>query len=404
MPGAKGGLQKLLGQIEGAFRVPGAAAAKVLPFTTFGVQREPNRQEDPTITSSRLPAKTDPGDPTAAGPFASIFDLRSFGFWLRLLLGAATVGKAVTKQPTNVTGVTIHSASADATSGNGTLTWTLIGTTLKWKVQAGADGPAINVGAGGDFTLESNGGGKSIFVTVVAAGLPVGNQNDADINVSATLKAHSFPVNSAADLPSALFEIQNPDINKYYRTVGGKLNELSWDPLAKDQNISGSIIAGAETVENAAWDGAPTSYAKTRACSAKGRVWDGSGAGLGIIVGATVEANNNMTGYPCLDGEEGFGYIDQGDCVLGGNLRSVFDGASAYALARASTQTRIRLEHGAIEGADLFRLIIDHSHCELMEAGPERTGKSGLYVTNRWRANAGATSPKVVLINDVAAY
>lgn len=405
MPGAKGALQRWLLQKEVVFRTAPAPAAKVMPFTTYGVERDPRRQENPTITSSPLPAKTDEGDPIVAGPFTSIFDLRSIGNLLQLLLGAPITGKAVTVQPVNVTGVTIHSASADCAAGNGTLTFTAAGTTATWTPQGGTAGAPVNIGAGGDFTLLGGGGGQSISITVVAAALPVGNQNDANLNVSGTLKAHAFPVNGV-DRPSALSEIQNPDIAKFYRSLGCKLNELSWDPLANDQNLSGSFIAALEVdpVPVAAFDGAPTSYAYVRACSAKGKIWDGNGVTLGTIVGASAAANNNMTGYACADGLPGYGYIDQGDLVLSGTLRSVFDGASAYAMARAGTSTRLRIEHGAPVGADLFALNLDLPDVELTEKGPERTGKSGLYTTNNWRVHAGATLPKITLVNDVAAY
>lgn len=406
MPGAKGGLQRLILQTEDVFRTaPAAPAAKVIPFTTWGVEREPHRQQNQTVTSSPLPAKSDAGDPIVAGPFTSIFDLRSIGNWLKHLLGAATVGKAVTVQPTNVTGVTVHYASNDCTSGNGTLTYTAAGTSLTWTPQGGAAGAAQNIGAGGDFLMLGGGGGKSVLITVVAASLPVGNQNDANINVSATLKAHAFPVNGA-DRLSALCELGDPDIAKFFRSLGSKVNRLGWNPLENDQNLSGDIIAAVEVdpIPGAAFDANPTAYAAVRACSAKGKIWDGVGAALGIIVGASVEANNNMTGYPCGDGLEGYGYIDQGDLVISGSIRSVFDGAGAYALARAGTSTRLRLEHGAPVGIDIFRLTLDHSYCELMEKAPQRTGKAALYVENAWKFHDGATMPKVVLVNDVAAY
>jgi hypothetical protein len=405
MPQARGANQRLLLQKEVTFRTAPAPAAKVIPFTTWGLDRAPMRQENNTIDASPLPAKTDPGDPTAAGPFTSILDLRSIGNWLQLAIGVPVTGKAVTVQPTNVTGVTIHYASADCTSGNGTLTFTLTGTTLAWTPQGGAIGTAVNVGAGGDFTLQGGGGGKSIFITVAAASLPVGNQNDANITVHASLKAHAFPVTNDIR-PSALAEMQNPDVGKYFRWLGVKANKLSWDVLNNDQNISGELIAGLEVdpVPVAVFDAAPTSYTYIRGCSGKGRVWDGAGSGLGQVSGATVELDNQMTGIPLADAEEGYGIIDQGDLLLSGSLRCVFDGASAWAAARNNTSTRLRLETGAVVGADLYRLVIDHSHCEIFEAGPERQGKSGLYVPLTWRAHRGATLPKVVLINDVAAY
>jgi hypothetical protein len=405
MAQARGAAQRLLLQKETSFRTVGAPAAKLMPFTEWGVARQPNRQENNTIDASPLPAKRDTGDPTSAGPFKTILDLRSCGNWLQLALGVPTVGKAVTTQPVNVTGVTVHHASSDCTSGNGTLTWAIAGTTLGWTPASGTIGTLVNVGAGGDFTLLGGGGGKSILVTVVAALLPAGNQNDATIAVHATLKAHIFPVDNTIR-PSALAEMQNPDVTKYFRWDGFKVNKLAWDILSNDQDLSGESIVGAEVdpVPTATFDGAPTSYSYARACSAKGKVWDGSAATIGDIAGATWSLDNQMVGVPLAEGLEGYGLIDQGDLLLSGNLNCVFDGAAAWALARANTSTRMRMESACIVGADTFKLVFDIPNVELDEAAPARTGKSGLYVPITWRAHRGTYLPKIYLVNDVAAF
>lgn len=402
MPDARGAVIRLLTQRELAFRTAPAAAARVLPFTSWGVQRDPRRQANPTLNGTRLPTKSDLGDAIVGGPFSSILDLRSIGNWLMYAFGVPASGKAVTSQPVNVTGVTVQHASADCTAGLGTLAFLVAGTTLAWTPQGGAAGAPVNVGAGGNFTLEGGGGGKSIRVTVVAALLPVGNQNDANINVSATLKAHVFPVN-AAELPSALFEAQHPDVPKYYRTLGGKVGSLAWDILGNEQNVSGSIVAAVETGENAAFDANPTAYAHVRACAGKGRINDGA-AGLGKVVEGSVELANNLTGYPYAEGEEGYGCIDEGEQVISGTLRTKFDTAGAYALARAGTSTRLRLESAAPVGADTFKLVIDALNVELAEAAPPKEGKSGLFVANRFTVHHGTSSPEIYLVNDVAAY
>ena len=402
MPQARGALVRLLFQRELAFRTAPAVAAKVLPHTSWGVKRDPQRQANPTINQTRLPSKTDQGDPIVGGPFTSILDLRSIGNWLMLAFGVPSAGKAVTKQPTNVTGVTIHYASADCTAGNGTLAYTAAGTTATWAPQGGVAGAPVNIGAGGNFTLEAGGGGKSIRITALAGSLPVGNVNDADINVSANLKAHSFPLNTDA-LPSALFEAQHSDLVKFYRTLGGKLGQFSWDVLANEQNVSGNVMAAVETEEVAAFDAAPTAYAAVRACSGKARIDDG-GAALGKVVGGNVDVANNLTGYPAADALEGYGCIDEGEQMISGTIRTLFDSAGAYALARAGTSTRLHLESAAAVGADIFKLVIDALNVELFEDAPPKEGKSGLFVTNRWQIHQGTHAPEIYLVNDVAAY
>ncbi len=403
MPFGRGALVRLLFQRELVYRTPPAAAAKVLPHTSWGVERDARRQANATVNGSRLASKTDAGDPVVGGPFSSILDLRSIGNWLMLAFGVPTAGKAVTKQPTNVTGVTVHYASGDCTAGDGTLAYVAAATTLAWNAQGALAGAAVDVSAGGNFTLESQGGGKSIRITVVADLLPVGNQNDADIAVSNTLKAHSFLV-TTDELPSALFEAQHSDLAKYYRTVGAKLGSLSLgDLLANEQNISGQLIAAAETEEVAAFDANPTAYAAVRACAGKGRVNDGA-AGLGKVIEATCEINENLAGYPEADGLDGYGCIDEGELMISGQIRTKFDSAGAYALARAGTSTRLHLESGAVVGADIFKLVIDALNVELTEKAPPKEGKSGLFVTNGWRVHYGTYVPEIYLINDVAAY
>lgn len=404
MPQGKGALLRVLQQFEAVFRTAPAAAAFVMPFTTYGVERAPNRQQNNTVNQSALGNKSDKGDPTVAGPIASILELRSVGRWLKGALGAPVTGKAVTSQPVNVTGLTVHYASADCTAGNGTLTYTAIGTTITWTPQGGAAGAPVNIGAGGNFTLLGGGGGKSVRITVVAASLPVGDQIDAAIVVSATLKAHAFPINAAVR-PSMLLEAQSSDLVKYYRTLGAMVNTLGWDVLNNDQNLSLGIIAAVEVepVPGAAFDANPTAYGWVRACSGRGRINDGA-TGLGTIVSGNIQLNNNMTPYQCADGLEGAGFIDNGELMIGGSIRSVFDGAGAYALARAGTSTRIRMESGVLVGADEFKLVLDALDAELTEKAPPREGKSGLFVEQDWKLHLGTYAPELYLVNDVAAY
>lgn len=401
MAQARGPLIRLLLQHEATFRTAPSPAAVVIPFTSWDVKRTPNRQQNNTVNQHALRNKSDAGDPVVGGPFESILDLRSIGHWIKLLLGAPTAGKAVTTQPVNVTGVTVHHASNDCTTGLGTLEFTAVGTTLEWTPQGGTSGTPVDVSAGGNFTLLGGGGGKSVRVTVTAAGLPVGNESDPTIDVSSTLKAHVFPINTA-QRPSALVEAQHSDLVKFYRTLGLKLGELGWDVLGNEQNIRGTLMGAVETEEGSPFDANPTIISAVRACSGKGVVTDGS-TGLGTVVGGSVSINNNLTGYPCADGLEGYGLIDNGELAIGGSIRTVFDSLGAYEKARDGTSTRLRLESGAPVGADTFKLVADMGTVELVENAPQKGGRSGLFADLQWMAHKGV-DPEIYLINDVAAY
>lgn len=87
------------------------------------------------------------------------------------------------KQPTNITGVRLSNTalaiSAQLIPGVHSLAYTASGTLL-----AVDGGTGVNVGAGGTFTLTAP-NGTTVKAIVTAASLPVGDQSDADILVTA---------------------------------------------------------------------------------------------------------------------------------------------------------------------------------------------------------------------------
>lgn len=407
MTQAKGALMQLLAQRETTYRAaPSPVDALQLPFTRWNVGRDPGKVRDPSINGSPLPGKTGCGDATVQGSAECILDLRSIGFWLALALGVPTsTNKAVTKQPTNITGVTIHYAQASAGAGDGTLAYANTGKTLTWTDQGGTAGTPVDVTAGGRFTLPAGTASHGIVVDVAAADLPGADQTDSDIAVSATLKAHVFPID-LNDRPSALIELGHPDIARFYRTSGCKLNKIAYDIMAKEQNVSLDLIAGGETEETSAWDASPTVRDAVRACGHGGSIW-GAGS-LGQITGGTFSLDNGMQGKKVLTSppQEGYGLIMQGELTLSGSVQAVFDGASAYALARAGTSTRLRIGSSAQSGSDVFSLTLDMPNVEFVEKIIPKEGKSGLYASLDWMAHRDAAGnlPLVVLVNDVAGY
>lgn len=404
---AKGASMQLLLQKEPSYRTPPASPDAVrLPFIKWGVGRDPRRQEDPSINNSPLPGKPGAGDAVSAGSASAILDLRSIGFWLSLLLGAPVTHKAVTVQPKNVTGVTVNYAETACPSGAGTLSFTASGKALTWAAQ-GDSGPgaAVDVSAGGYFLLPSGTAGKGLHVTVSASALPAADKADADVAVSATLKAHVFPI-TLDERMSALAELGHSDIGKYYRTSGVKLNKLSFDVSALQQNIDLELIGGEETESDIAWDAAPTAYNSVRACGSGGYISNGVDATLGSLTGGSLTVENGMEGKELIDGREGYGLVTQGDVKISGSVKAVFDSQGAFALARAGTSTRLRVGSSAVVGADTFALWWDMPHVDFGDKPMTKEGKSGLFVDTDWTAHSVASGelPLVLLINDVPAY
>ncbi|HQS59966.1 MAG: hypothetical protein B7Y56_03415 [Gallionellales bacterium 35-53-114] len=314
MPQARGELTKLLFQYQTAARTAPAPAAKVLPFTSYSIGRDPKRQANGTMNNSPLGNKTDPGNPIVPGQLQSIFDLRTIGYLLKLLLG----------QP----------------------------------VTTGA-GPYV----------------------------------------------HTFPVN-LDDRPYALLELAQYDISKFNRTLDAHLNKLAWDVTNNDQNITADFLAGEEIdpIPTVVFDAAPTSVVSFRACSASGVISDGAGSTLGQVVDGKIEINNNMAPLELANGVPGYSIFPVGELMFSGSIKCVFDGASAWELARAGTSTRLKMVSAATIGANTFSLAVDMPYVELMEKTVPKAGRSGLFAELSWKAVTGATLPTVVLTNDVVSY
>lgn len=85
---ARGELTRLMLQFQTAARTaPVTPTGKVIPFTNYGLGRDPKRQANHSLNNSPLANRSDEGSPIVAGPLESIFDLRTIGYLLKLLLG-----------------------------------------------------------------------------------------------------------------------------------------------------------------------------------------------------------------------------------------------------------------------------------------------------------------------------
>lgn len=104
---ARGELTKLILQFQTAARTaPVTPAGKVIPFTNYGLGRDPKRQDNPSLNNSPLANRSDAGNPLVSGPLESIFDLRTIGYLLKLLLGQPVTtgaGPYVHTFPVNLT-------------------------------------------------------------------------------------------------------------------------------------------------------------------------------------------------------------------------------------------------------------------------------------------------------------
>lgn len=117
------------------------------------------------------------GDIQVEGHREGVFEFNASGMTIAdvnedaYIVDDNTVGKSISAQPVNVTGVLLTRIS---TSRGGTyaLAYTNTGTTLGW-----GGGSAIDVSGSGDFTLTAT-DGSQILATVTAGSLPGTDQSD----------------------------------------------------------------------------------------------------------------------------------------------------------------------------------------------------------------------------------
>jgi hypothetical protein len=225
------------------------------------------------------------------------------------------------------------------------------------------------------------------------------------VTTGTTLKTHTFPFD-LAERPYALMELQHSDISKYFRFLDCHCSKLSWDIKNNEQLISASILAGEEVdpVPGTAFDATPTTLSGFRANSGSGVISNGVDGALGQIAGGNIEITTVIKPEELANGQDGYSTFIPEAISISGKIKCLFDGASAYDLARNGTSTRLKLVTAATIGANTFDLIVDMPYVELTEVPLSRKGKGVIMVEFAFKAHDGTTLPTIVLRNDVAAY
>ncbi len=216
---------------------------------------------------------------------------------------------------------------------------------------------------------------------------------------------HTWTLGMAAR-PSALLELGYINASKYPRWLGAMLNTLSWDIKEADQSISMEFLAGEEVTPEptAAFDAAPTSYAKNRACSKGGEVYDVQGAStLGRVSKASIKIGNDFEGQNVADGKEGFGEILLGQPTIDGSVTVLFDdGTNIFDYGRDHTSKPMTLISRNDDDSASLKLVLPA--VEFDEAKHKISTSKGLLVDTNWRAHADTTAPTLVLTNGISGY
>lgn len=206
--------------------------------------------------------------------------------------------------------------------------------------------------------------------------------------------------------PSALMELGYLSAGKYPRWLGVMLNSLSWDIKEAEQSMSLELLAGIEVTPEPTtpWDTAPTEYAKARAVSKRGEVYDVAGGNtLGRVTKASIKIANDLEGQPIADGTDGFGEILLGQPTIEGSVSVLFgDGVSVFDYGRDHTSRPMTLISASEGGSET--LTVSLPAVEFDEIKHQIATSKGLVVETNWRAHADASAPTITLVNGISGY
>lgn len=231
----------------------------------------------------------------------------------------------------------------------------------------------------------------------------------APVTTGAGPYTHVFTLD-LAPRPSALLELRlGPATGyRYERYLGMVLNELGWNVMEADQSFTTGLIGAVQVKPRpvAAYDAAPAArYAKSRACTKRGAIYDVDGAStLGEITKGAVTLTNDLEGQKIADGQEGFGCVLLGQPRLSGTLTALFAPGSVVDAAFAHSSKKLVMVSKNAAGTHSLTLTVPNVEFDR----PKTTVKTskGLVMDLNWRAHHvdGADPVTISLTNAVPNY
>lgn len=324
----------------------GVTVGELAYIRSFGLAGTIARILDETLSGFRGLPQSIVGNKDVSGPVVATVAAQSICKWLKHLFGTVTAYRPV--GTTTITGVTPVRAGVTATTGNGTLTFLIAGTTLAWTPPSGTIGTAVNISAGGRFTLTAGGGGASLIVDVVAANIPVGNSTDAAVAVYATTEYEQ--VFTPGALPTGLLlELNNGTkitaANRWLRYLGCRIGGAKF--TFKDSGyIDASFDLKGANFNNdsgVALDASLDDYGHSGFSMFSAAILEG-GAAIANVTQAVVDYSNELDDSSYVIGGAGVrAELPESFFKVGGSVEALFSSPALLNKAIAGTETALRI-------------------------------------------------------------
>lgn len=419
--------------MAGAFSATGyggvpASGFRRLPFVTSNLGEEQGLIDSDLLGYGRDPQEVGDDVINDEGSVVVPVDLRNFGWWLKLFMGApvTSTGSAATgalvfsAQPVTLSTVTINATAVTLTTGTPTAGQVKIGATLAETVanlvyflnasadvnispatySASLDGSTVNIvhdtigTAGNAFTLAASATPAS-NATPSAATLTGG--------VTTGAKNHVF-TGGALTHPDAAVEVGMPDVPHYGMNYG-----VMGDAMAISLQRSGllnatlDLIAQGENTGPSSLAGTLDEYAIERFSQFAGLV-QRDGVPLGKVQSASLRLSNNLDKDESIRPDGRIGGADPGMLAVMGEIVVRFSDRILFDLATNKTPISLGFTWSIGAGKSLTFLM---ERVRLPRPKVPLTGPNGVLATFAWKATEHPTlgrSIRVTLINDVTSY
>jgi len=413
---------------ETTYGVPPGSGFKQVPFVSSALGEQQNLIESDLLGYGRDPQQPARDVINNDGDIVVPLDLRNFGYWLKLLLGAPTSTQGVAasgrftfdSQPEDGSTVSIGGADWTFVAAGPAGDESLIGATFQETLANAVIGLNKSATAAlASQTYSLNLAGNAILIeadTIGTAGnsvtLDASTTPDSNATASgATLGggAATGPYNhvfasGALSLPSAAIEVGMPDVPSYGMNFGAMADKLAIQ-LQRSGLLNGtvSIVAQGETRGGASGAGSPTEQVIERFTQFTGQIRR-DGVPLGNVVSGTFTYANNLDKVEVIRPDGRIAGADPAMLAVTGQVVVRFADTSLLDLAVAGTAIELIFEWSIATGK-LLRFVV--YNVNLPKPKLPITGPAGVQATFDWQASEHPSLAKTctaLLVNDVTVY
>ena len=401
---------------ETAFNViPGSPVGELVYLRGDTVRGSTSRVVDPTMAGNlRGQLASVRSERNVGGNIPITVNAQSMCALLRNLIGTPTSRRPAQNATasgritgTTITGVEIIGCNVLTPVGTGTLTFALTGTTLAWTAPSGTSGTAINVAAGGYFTLPGSAANTELFVRVTAGAIPGINTTDNAITV---YNAFEYRFVVGADLPVGMILERDRSTkiggaSRFHRRTGCRFGSGAFNLGATGISEADFTVVGADFSDSAtALDATHDDFGHSGFSNLEGTVVVNRAAALGTYQQFQANWNNNLdTSGRTIGGGGVLGQLEAGLVEVSGSLQALFDSAQLLTWAAADTpvalQHQLRKGHGGGTVGNEY-ICIDIPRALLSEDTEQINGPQGTTLTANWSAyrNAGAEIDASIIV------